>query len=600
MEAKAMDPAVEVSALLAEPTLGAAFLHAAEAHPDRPALAQFGSERTLTLGEWALGSRRAAAGFIALGLVPGDRVALLIAPRLDFHVVDMGVILAGGAPFSLYLSSPVEQLAPCIDNAQPRILVTEAAHAATARALQAVCRTVEHVVVIDGAGGLPGELSLPELQARGAEDFDPWAVVAQIGPDDLCSLLYTSGTSGPPKGVTYVHRALMTTMASIRERVPVSAEGRTISYLPMAHIAERLFSHYAAFVFGYTVTALGEMPRLVEALREVRPTRFFGVPRTWEMLLAAIMAEIDRGPGPVAVRAALERGIDRVRAQPAGEPTAGVLDDTRAPDASLLSGLAAVVGLEHAEWACIAGAPADRRVVEAFHALGVRINELYGMSETIMTTMASPATIRIGWAGPPLPGVELSLAPDRELLIRGPTVTPGYFRDEARTREAIDSAGWMHSGDIGELDAGGYLRIIDRKKALIINSSGKNMSPAAIEQAIRSGAPLLGQVVVIGDRRPYNVALVVLDPDGLIAFCRVHDLPAMDLAQAASDPRVLAAVDEAMARGNARLSRVEQVRRHTVLDHVWKPAEHALTATAKLKRGQIADHYADQIEALYS
>ena len=470
----------------------------------------------------------------------------------------MGAQLAGGVPFSLYLTSPVAQLAPCIDNAQPRVLITDAAHAAVARELVQVCPVVEHVIVVDAAPGTAdGALSIPELVAGGAADFDPWAVVESIGPDDLCSLLYTSGTSGPPKGVRYVHRALMTTMASIQERVPVTPDGRTLSYLPMAHIAERLFSHYAAFVFGYTVTALADMTALVDALREVRPTRFFGVPRTWEKLLAAIEAH----------------------------PGAG----------------AAHVGLEQLEWACIAGAPADRATVEAFHALGVHVNELYGMSETIMTTMAAPDAIKIGWAGPPLPGVALRLADDGEILIAGPTVTPGYFRDSQRTREAIDADGWMHSGDIGELDADGYLRVIDRKKALIINTSGKNMSPAAIEQAIRSAGPLLGQVVVVGDRRPYNVALIVLDPDGVAAFRHAHDIPdEVALAQFAADPRVRAAVEQAVTEGNTRLARVEQVRRHAVLDHLWEPAGVALTATAKLKRGQIEEHYASLIDELYA
>ena len=588
-----------IDALLQEPTLGAAFLRAAEAHPGRPALAEFGTDRRLSLGEWAARARSVAAGLSTLGVGAGDRVALLLPTCLDFHVVDMGVVLAGGAPFSLYLTSPVTQLVPCIDNAQPRVLVTSAALADTARDLRAACPVIEHLVVLDGDGSRAGEWSLAALGAAGSADFDPWAVAARLGPDDLCSLLYTSGTSGPPKGVIYLHRALMQTMASIHERVPVAPEGRTLSYLPMAHIAERLFSHYAAFVFGYAVTALGEMPKLVDALREVRPTRFFGVPRTWEMLLATVTAQMDSGADAAELREALQRSIARVRAREAGRPIDGSLRSTESEDAARLADLAAVVGLDCAEWACIAGAPADRLTVEALHGLGIPVNELYGMSETIMTTMAAPGRIRIGWAGPPLPGVGVRLADDGEVLISGATVTPGYFRDPDRTAEAIDADGWMHSGDIGELDTQGYLRIIDRKKALIINSSGKNMSPAAIESAIRTGQPLLGQVVVFGDRRPHNVALIVLDPDALAAFCRDREMPDAPLAQLSGDARVLRAVEAAVARGNGRLSRVEQVRRYAVLDHVWRPAGDALTATAKLKRGQIADRYADVIDGLY-
>jgi long-subunit acyl-CoA synthetase (AMP-forming) len=352
-----------VDELLAEPTLCSAFLRAAELYPERPSLRQFGSEQTLTLGEWAARAGRVAGGLRALGIGHGDRVALLVSTRLDFHIVDMGAVLAGCVPFSMYLTSPVAQLRPCIENAQPRVLISEAALAGKARELGAVCPTVEHLVMLEEAA--PGELSLQDLEQLCPTDFDVWAVAAEVSPGDLCSLLYTSGTSGPPKGVCYVHRALMATMRAIDERVPVTPDGATLSYLPMAHIAERLFSHYAAFVFGYSVTALGDMTALVDALREVRPTRFFGVPRTWEKLLMAIEAQASAGDG----------------ARRAGP-----------------------VGLERAEWACIAGAPADHPTVEAFHAMGVRVNELYGMSETIMTTMASPEAIRIGWAGPPLPG----------------------------------------------------------------------------------------------------------------------------------------------------------------------------------------------------
>jgi long-chain acyl-CoA synthetase len=590
-----------VEQLLAEPTLGSAFLRAAELHPERAALREFGaSEHSLSIGEWAQRSSAVAGGLRSLGLSPGDRVALLLTTRLDFHIVDMGVMLGGAVPFSLYATSPVVQLAQCVENARPRVLVTESVLADHARELQAACPVIEQLVVLEDAR--PEEISLAGLAARCPTGFDPRAEVADVAAGDLCSLLYTSGTSGPPKGVRYVHAALMATMRAIAERFPVSPEGATVSYLPMAHIAERLFSHYASFVFGYTVTALGDMPRLLDALLEVRPTRFFGVPRTWEKLLAAVDVALEPRFGAeraAAIRAALPRAVARVQADQHARGVPRELEATREQDDALLAALAGLVGLDRVEWACIAGAPADRATVEAFHAMGVAVNELYGMSETIMTTMASPDQIRIGWAGPPMPGTRVKLAADGEILISGPTVTPGYFRDPDRTREAIDADGWMHSGDIGELDARGYLRIVDRKKALIINSSGKNMSPATIEQAIRGGASLLGQVVVVGDHRPYNVGLIVLDPDGLAALCRDRAITPAPLAELSRHPEVLASVDAAVAVGNARLSRVEQIKRHAVLDHVWLPAGFALTATAKLKRAQIQERYADLIDGLY-
>jgi long-chain acyl-CoA synthetase len=581
---------VSIDEMLGEPTLSSAFLRVAGAAPERVALREFGSERSLTLGEWAARARLVAGGLEALGVVHGDRVALLLTTRLEFHVVDMGAVLLGAVPFSLYVTSPVEQLVPCIENALPRVLVTEAALAETARGLAAACPVIERVVVIDEPRG--DELSLEQLTALCAEDFDVHAAVARVRPDDLCSLLYTSGTSGPPKGVQYLHRSLMVTMASIHERVPVSAEGRTLSYLPMAHIAERLFGHYAAFVFGYSVTALGDLTRLGEGLREVRPTRFFGVPRIWEKLLAGVQRAADE-----PTRAAWERSLERVRAEQAGEDPGRELD---AEDAERLNALPRMVGLDCAEWACVAGAPAGRDTIEAWHAIGVRVNELYGMSETIMTSMCPPDRIRIGTAGTPLPGVEIKLADDGEILIGGATVMPGYFRDPGRTREALGDDGWMRSGDIGVIDDDGYLRIVDRKKALIISSSGKNMSPASIEQAIKGGVPLIAQVVVFGDSRPYNVALIVLDRDGLAALCTAQGIPEAPFAERARDARVLAAVDAAVRAGNARLARFEQIKRHAVLDHEWLPASETLTPTAKLKRGQIEARYRDLVEGLYT
>jgi len=492
--------AVPIEEMLDEPTLCSAFLRAAESTPEQVALREFGSDAALTLGEWAARARLVAGGLQALGVGHGDRVALLLSTRLEFHFIDMGAVLLGAVPFSLYVTSPVEQLAPCIDNALPRVLITEAALAETARGLAAACPVIEHVVVIDAARD--GELSLEQLEALCPAGFDVRATAARVRPDDLCSLLYTSGTSGPPKGVQYVHRALMVTMASIHERVPVSLAGRTVSYLPMAHIAD---------------------------------------------------------------------------------------------DAQCLAALPRLIGLDCAEWACVAGAPAGRDTIEAFHAIGVRVNELYGKSETIMTAMSPPDRIRIGTSGLPLPGVEIKLASDGEILIGGATVMPGYFRDPERTRQALGDDGWMRSGDIGVIDADGYLRIVDRKKARIISSSGKNMSPATIEQAIKGGVPLIAQVVVFGDGRPYNVALIVLDRDGLAGLCAAEGIPVAPFAELARDARVLAAVDDAVRRGNARLSRFEQITRYEVLDHEWLPASDTLTPTAKLKRAQIGARYGETV-----
>ena len=586
----------KIEASLAEPTLCHAFLRMAGANSDQVALRGFGSERTLTFAGWREHARRVAGGLADLGIGQGDRVGLLLGTRMEFHIVDMGALLLGAVPYSMYTTSPVAQLAPCVDNSAPRVLITEAPLADKARDLQLACPVIEHIVVIDGAR--PEELDLASLEHLCPESFDVEATAARVTGEDLCSLVYTSGTTGAPKGVPYLHRCVMHTMRSIHAHVPVSPSGRLISYLPMAHIAERVFGHYAGFVFGCQITSLGDPAELGKALREVRPTRFFGVPRIWEKLLAGIHRALGETIEPdraVTIRAAWDRAIARVEAEQAGEPA----DPPSNADAEALAGLPAMVGLDAAEWLGVAGAPAGRNTLIALHALGLTVNELYGMSETILVSTSPPGRVKIGTCGVPLPGVEVRLAEDGEILVGGATVMPGYFQDPERTAEALTD-GWMHTGDIGVIDDQGYLTITDRKKALIINSAGKNMSPSAIEQAIGGGVPLVAQVVAVGDRRPYNVELIVLDRDGLEAFRAEAGIAESEFGELARHPQVLAAVERAVQAGNEKLARVEQIKRWTVLDHDWLPASEQLTPTAKLKRKAILGLYADVIEELYA
>jgi long-subunit acyl-CoA synthetase (AMP-forming) len=493
---------------------------------------------------------------------------------MEFHIADMGVLLAGAIPFSLYATSSVPQLQEIVDNAEPLVIVCETGLAEKAREIMKAGPPVEHLAMIEDDSAGDGELTLAELEARCPSDFDPVAATAHIGSDDLCTLVYTSGTTGPPKGVQFRHGAMLDCLDSIRQRFPTSEADRALSYLPMAHIAERIFGHYAAFVYGYEVTSLADLSELAAALQAVRPTRFFGVPRVYEKLLAGLHRHISASP------------------------------DDDAADLASLRPLAELTGLDQATFLVVAGAPSTLGVLEELTAIGLPINEFYGSSEVTIVTTSPPERIRLGTAGTPLPGVRLRLGDDGEVLIAGPTVTPGYFRDPARTAEVLDADGWFHTGDIGELDDDGYVRIVDRKKALIINSNGKNMSPANIEQAIKGGQALLAHVFAYGDRRSYNVALVVVDRDGLAAFLRSLN-PPVDPAESSfagltQRPEVLEAVAGVVRAGNERLSRVEQIKRFLVLDHDWIPGGEELTPTNKLKRREIAARYGAEIDALYA
>jgi long-chain acyl-CoA synthetase len=591
---------------LAQPSLSAAFLAQAAASPGRVALRAFGSPQRLTMGEWSARATAVAGGLGRLGVRPGDRVALLFRTCMEFHIADMGAMLAGAVPFSLYVTSPVSQLEEIIQNGQPRVLITEASLAGQARELAHACPVIEHLVVVEDGAAVDQELSLAALEALSPDDFDVRAAAAVAGRDDICTLVYTSGTTGPPKGVQFRHGGMLDCLDSIRQRFATTERDRAISYLPMAHVAERIFGHYAAFVYGYEVTSLADLGQLGAALREVRPTRFFGVPRIYEKLLAGLHQAVAASPERDRLQAALADRLARVQDQQA-EWAAGAAaaDPGAAPDSGdwsdleLLRPLAALTGLEQAHFLAVAGAPSSPEMLAELTAFGLPINEFYGSSETIIVTCSPPDRIRLGTVGTPLAGARLRLGEDGEILIAGPTITPGYYRDPDRTAEALEPDGWFHTGDIGALDDDGYLRIVDRKKALIINSFGKNMSPANIEQAIKGGQPLISQVLVVGDRRPYNVALIVLDRDGVAGFAREHDLGDTSFEKLTGHPEVLGAVAAAVAAGNQRLSRPEQIRRYQVLDHDWPLGGEQLTPTAKVKRGEVAVQYQAAIDSFY-
>ena len=573
---------------LAEPTIARAFLRSAGGNRDRVALRQFGTEQTLTYGEWLERARRAAGGLQQLGVRRGDRIALLLDHRCEFHVVDAGAFLLGAAAFSLYNTAPLEQMLTNVDNAEPTVLVSEAAYAERARELVRR-RPGLRLVMVDGA--TEDELSLTGLEASCPEDFDLEAAVAAVQPDDLLTLVYTSGTTGDPKGVQYVQGGLMYAVSAYWDRLRPSPHGRSVSYLPMAHIAERQIGYYAAFAYGLEITVLGDPRRLQEAVLEVRPTWFFGVPRIYEKLEATMLAGID-----AATQRALDAAVQRVRAEQAGQsPPPGSPED-----AALLRPLAEATGLDQAEWLGVSGAPCDRALMERFHAVGLRVGELWGLSESVIGTGSAPDRIRIGTAGWPYEGTEIRLGDDGEILIRSPSVTPGYLKDPERTRDAFTADGWLKTGDLGRFDADGYLSIVGRKKDIIINSAGKNMSPSNIEATIRGTEPLIQNVVCFGDGRPYNVGLIVLDPQAAGDFAASHGLEPAPVAELARHPVVREHVSAVVAAGNARLSRVEQLKRFAIVEGEWLPGGDELTLTSKIKRAAVNEKYAEEVDALYA
>jgi long-subunit acyl-CoA synthetase (AMP-forming) len=550
-----------------------------------------------------LGDRvgRIAGGLASLGVGKGDTVALMLNNRPQFIPIDMAAVSLGAVPFSIYQTSSPEQIEYVCSDAEARVAIVESAFLDAFSKARENLPGIETLVVIDGDGGDHTLESLEELDPG----FDVSESISAVGPDDLLTLIYTSGTTGPPKGVQLTHRNLMTLTYGVEDILDFPDRGaKVISWLPAAHIAERGANYYLPVIRGCTVHVCGDPRKVVEFLPKVNPTWFFAVPRIWEKLKAGLEAKLAAIPGEDGERArqGLEAAIQKVRLEQAGEEVPEQLAaGVAAADEALFSNLRKALGLDEIVAVNVGAAPTPLEVLEFFHAIGIPVGELWGMSETCgASTVNPPDRVKLGTVGPPLPGIEIKLAEDGEVLIRGDSIMPGYRNMPEKTAETIDEDGWLATGDIGELDADGYLKIVDRKKELIINAAGKNMSPANIESHLKAASPLIGQAIAIGDKRPYNVALIVLDPDFAPVWAAQNGLEGKGPEELATEDALIAAIQAGVDEANAKMSRVEQIKKFKVLPTEWAPGGDELTPTMKLKRKPIDEKYADEIEALYA
>jgi long-chain acyl-CoA synthetase len=570
-------------------TVAEAFQLTAQAHPERVALRLKDDEFSMSWAEYADKVRALAAGLATLGLERGGALGIMLTNRPEFHFFDSAALHLGATPFSVYNTYAPEQIAYQVTDAGARIVVTEMAFLDRIRAVEGV----DHIIVVD-ATGLDEALTIADVEAEGDPEFDFEAAWRAVRPEDILTLIYTSGTTGPPKGVQLTHANLLAAVNGFNDVIAFPSDGRVVSWLPMAHIAERACSHYLPIMLGFSTTCCPDPRQVVAYLPEVHPTWFFAVPRIWEKLKAALEAGVAAEQDDAkrhATEWALEVGLKKVRLEQAGEEIPEELAQEYAKaDELVLSKVRARLGLDEIESVNVGAAPTPREVIEFFHAIGIPLAELWGMSETCgYGTCNPPEKIKIGTVGPVSPGAEIKLADDGEVLMRGPMVMPGYRNQPEKTREAIDDEGWLHTGDVGEFDEDGYLKIVDRKKELIINAAGKNMSPANIEAKVKASSPLIGQFVAIGDGRPFNVGLITLDPDVGPGFIEKNGAEA-----------VQAEVQRGVDAANEQLARVEQIKKFTILDEEWQPGGDELTPTMKLKRKPIMEKYAGEIEALYA
>ncbi|WP_280236128.1 AMP-dependent synthetase/ligase [Nocardia cyriacigeorgica] len=498
-----------------------------------------------------------------------------------------------------YNTSSAEQLAYVLDHSGARIIFCDQTMLDTAAG---GCGRLEHVVSIDGPDSR-ADLTLATLESTASPGFDFETAWRAVRPEDTATLIYTSGTTGDPKGVPISHSNIVSAAHAVNEVVPMYFGDRITSFLPAAHIADRMSTIYWMAIHGLQVTYVEDSKTILAALVDTRPTLWFAVPRIWEKFRAALESKVDSEPDAQeqdALRRAIEFGRQRARAQQAGIEPPAVSSAQRNLFETILGRLRATLGLDHNRVSICGSAPIAPDTLEFFAAIGITVIEVWGMTETTgIGTINPPRAARLGTVGTVLPGNEIRLGDDGELLIRGPVCCTGY-RDAAElTTESIDSDGWVHTGDIARIDPDGYVWIVDRKKEIMINAGGKNMSPANIENTIKSACPLIASIAVIGDAKPYNTALVTLDPEVATATARRLGVPTRSIEALAQDPRISEIVAAGIDKGNSALSRVEQIKRHRILDVVWEPGGDELTPTMKLRRKQIANKYADLIAGLY-
>ncbi len=582
------------------------FLRTVAAHGDLVALRSMnedGSWNLWTYERYAHEVAAVAKGLKDLGVGRGDRVVMMMRNIPEFHVIDMAVLFCGATPVSIYNSSSPEQIAYLAGHCGAKVAVVEN-QVFLDRFLKVSSElpALECTIIVSDPAGLAGPdvVQWSTLTSGGRIDLVTEAGTAQ--PDDLATIIYTSGTTGNPKGVMLTHSNVCWTVESLQEslNIPETLGKKVVSYLPMAHIAERMTSHYTGAFLGYDIATCPEPGQIAAYAREVKPNVFFGVPRVWEKIYAGIQAALGADPEKKQkVDEAVQAAIPITEAMVAGTATQEQLDTYAFLDSVAFATIRGLVGLDELDIAITGAAPIPNEMIRWFRAIGVPLTEVYGMSENSGPMCLSAWKPKVGFVGPACPGVEVKIAEDGEVCCRGGNVFVGYLNEPEKTAEALDADGWLHSGDIGEMDAEGFVKIVDRKKELIITAGGKNISPANLEAALKT-IPLIAQAAAIGDNRPFVSALVVLDSELAPQWAEQHGITGKSLAELAEDPVIVAEIEKGLVEAMSTFNNAERVKKVKVLGDEWLPDSELLTPTSKLKRRGVNAHFAAEIEALYN
>ena len=603
-ELRALATISDIDQIVEGKTVPKQFLELVGANPSLPALHSMKGEsgwNVWTLSEFSDLVARAAAGLTEAGVQPGQRILLMMRNRPDFHWFDAAAQFLRATPVSIYNSSSPEEIQYLSSHAEAELAIVEDSSFLD-RLLQVRndLPQLKRIYVIDPPDGpLPnGVLPASDLLDSGSVDLEALAAATQ--PDDIATLIYTSGTTGPPKGVMISQYNLVYTVEILSQCTTFDnfIGKRVVSYLPMAHIAERAVSHYQSMTLGYSIYCCPDPSQLTAYLKEVHPQLMFGVPRVWEKIFNGVNAALAADPDR---KAQFDDGVNAAIEIRRTSDDGDFTDDQRQTleflDGAAFANVRAMIGLDGMEMAITGAAPIPNQVLEWFNAIGVPLSEIYGLSETTGPMTWSPGRPKIGTVGRGCPGMEVVIADDGEVICRGGNVFQGYLKQPEKTAETIVD-GWFHSGDIGEMDDEGYISIVDRKKELIITSGGKNISPANLEAALKT-IPLIGQAAAVGDGRKFVSAILVLDPEATPVWAKAHGKEGLTAAELATDPDVVAEVQSGVESINAQFAQVEQIKKFTLVAEEWMPDSDMLTPTSKLKRRGVNSRFAGEIEAMY-
>ncbi|MEV7419611.1 AMP-dependent synthetase/ligase [Streptomyces sp. NPDC089919] len=590
-------------------TLPALLARNAEQCGDLPALSWREGDGWATL-DWAETRRRVAvlaAGYAALGVRRGEHVLIMMGNRPEHWLTDLALVHLGAVPVTVYGTSAPEQIAHIARHSGARLAVLEGARelARWEPLLADATAPLERLVVVTDADA-GGHTAYAEAYAsgerlhRGPEFEKAWT---EIRPEDPLTVVYTSGTTGDPKGVRLTHRNIALQSVRLDRMTELPEHAEHICYLPFAHIAERILGIYLPLLRAAHVRFCADPAAVAAAVRELHPVQFFGVPRVWEKLAASVRAALAKLPAEQQQAVAAATDLGRAHAdhlqRGAEVPAELAASYARAREEVLLP-LLGLAGMDRLVWTSSATAPMPLDVVRFWAGFGITIMDAWGLTETSgVCTVNEVDDYRLGSVGRPIEGVEVRIAADGEVFTRGETVFAGYLQPDGTLAPATDAEGWFPTGDIGRLDDDGFLWLTDRKKELIITSNGKNVSPALVENTLKEH-PLIGQAFAHGDGRSYLVALLVLDPELAPAWAAAQGIEAATPAELAAHPAVRAEVERAVQAANARLNRTEQIKRYRLLSEEWGPETGELTPSLKLRRRVVRATYAEVIEELYS